>query len=116
MLLESFLLPNAAIRGGSIVTATSILTPTLQSGVQYWIAAATPNLVTGQIGWLMNTTGATVLRVDQRAGSAAWTSGGTTLPAFRVVADVAAPEPGPFGLVAVGVALIGLRSIRKAEA
>jgi hypothetical protein len=117
-LIEGFMVTNLPSFGssssGNLVTAFSVLMPTLVAGTQYWVSALEGASNTLD-AWNFNSIGQSGTASSSLNGGTTWISDppNTLLPAFRV--DSAVPEPTNLLLLAIGATgLIGYSRRRRA--
>jgi hypothetical protein len=102
---------------GNLVTYGCSVCPNLNAGTQYWLVVDIPNVnedyFESQAAWNWNTTldyasGTDFAYNDTQFGTG-WQYGAATelRPAFEID-GVATPEPGSLGLLAAGLALVGM--------
>lgn len=112
--LESFTLAGSSL--GSLgtyntpITLTSLATPALAAGAQYWLTVTAP--LTDSVVWNSNSTGDSSDQAFSSDGGATWFSpSGLTPGAYEIdgTAAAATPEPGTVFLFAAGGLMIGLR-------
>jgi hypothetical protein len=98
----------------ALVTATSVLHPTLEVGQTYWVVATAPDMLGQLLVWGHSTNsqvGGTWVRLD---GAPAWSFQSGFETALRVSAD-AIPEPSSIGLLLAGLGGMLLAARRRAS-
>jgi len=96
----------------TVETVTPSSPISLDSGTQYWLVAIASSSNTGDI-WGWNNTGAIGASLSTNSAGGWSSNGASTLGAFDVQGDLAAPEPFSWILVAFGVgALRGLHVVK----
>ena len=110
--LESWLLSDVLVSGGSIHTLSSALNPLLSSNTRYWVemSAGDGGLAASRTGW-NSSTGTNSLRARQ-FDEGAWSGSGSSAYGWRVNGELAAiPEPSTIVLLSLG--LVGLGFTRR---
>lgn len=110
--IESFNLTNfSGFYVPGVVTATSVLHPTLMAGTTYWVELTANDLVDTLDGWypvLNSVTYGGFGESAYRSGAGAWNvSGVGVFQAFDVTGTAATPEPSTLALVVIAL-LVGL--------
>jgi len=108
---------------GNLVTYGCTVCPALNAGIEYWLVVDIPNLnqdyFESQAAWNWNTTGdnssgTNFAYNDTQFGTGWQYLAGQPVPAFEID-GFATPEPGPAGLIAAGLALLGLNFRRPSR-
>lgn len=94
--LESFLFTNVVLGGlnnnNSLISATSLLNPSLIAGTRYWITVSSS--ASFSIAWNLNSTASSGDQSQSTDGGKTWFTGGLTPSAFQVDSpSTATPEP-----------------------
>jgi len=116
VVLESFTIAGNTLPTFGVsthLTLTSVLNPTLTSGVQYWIAVESDT--NNRVEWNLNSTGDTSDQDVSGDGGTTWFSASGQTPSAYEVDGIASsvPEPGTLGMLLGGGLLLGLlRKIR----
>lgn len=115
--LESFHLSNAVpgvLDPQSPVLVTSLLTPLLVSGTQYWVIASSP-AVPSSITWGYNTTADFGPTADRVNGGPWAVFPGDLRGAMRITGTTVAaiPEPSTYALMLAGLGLVAFAAQRR---
>ncbi len=99
--LESFVLSVTGVP--TILTASSVLHPTLSANTLYWITAEVPDLPGEFVGWFANSTGGVGPTASRPASPPLWFVFNETQSVFEVTGSPIVPEPASLTLVGLGV-------------